>query len=444
MRIFATILIITSFSLGASASLKFSGTASSVITETPESSTGLNNIYVIDGTDGVTASYTSQSSANTVKWYRFSNLGGAYAEQVSVTNDGATTSLQLGPDDMGYIIEDGSRRYYYWIVNYANHRLTVDDISISPESDCDMTVLATTGEGARITYYTINGAPKELSRDITVSYSSLSFDSDASQYVVTPQIVKFPYLQASMHVTAPLCDTDFTLEGDRFMKTWNQEITVSTPVYNTVAIDIETEAAQTEHDSDNEMSDNAELGGSAPAEITFRAITTDAVIFKEWQIARDADFGVIDLRLNDNEMTYTFRDYGTFYVRFMASNAGGTCDRFSDTYEIQIGESRLECPNAFSPGSSEGVNDEWKVSYKSIVEFECHIFNRWGVKMAEFTDPSQGWDGKYRGKLVPSGVYYYVIRAVGADGKQYKLSGDINIINFTGNNGTGSNPDIEN
>lgn len=48
--------------------------------------------------------------------------------------------------------------------------------------------------------------------------------------------------------------------------------------------------------------------------------------------------------------------------------------------------------------------------------------------MAEFHDPSQGWDGKQGGKLVPAGVYYYVIKAKGSDGKQYNLSGDINIV----------------
>ena len=117
-------------------------------------------------------------------------------------------------------------------------------------------------------------------------------------------------------------------------------------------------------------------------------------------------------------------------MRFQASNAAGTCDYFSETYEIHIGESQLVCPNAFSPNASEGVNDEWKVSYKSIVEFECHIFNRWGTKIISLTDPSQGWDGKYNGKYVPAGVYYYVIKARGSDGHKYDLSGDINILKY--------------
>ena len=34
------------------------------------------------------------------------------------------------------------------------------------------------------------------------------------------------------------------------------------------------------------------------------------------------------------------------------------------------------------------------------------------------------------GKLVPAGVYYYVIKATGADGKKYDLSGDINIVDY--------------
>ena len=49
------------------------------------------------------------------------------------------------------------------------------------------------------------------------------------------------------------------------------------------------------------------------------------------------------------------------------------------------------------------------------------------------TVTSQVADGKIGGKFVPSGVYYYVIKARGADGKKYNLSGDINIINSRAN-----------
>ena len=48
--------------------------------------------------------------------------------------------------------------------------------------------------------------------------------------------------------------------------------------------------------------------------------------------------------------------------------------------------------------------------------------------MCELSDPSQGWDGKYKGKVVKPGVYYYVIDAEGSEGKKYKLKGDINVV----------------
>ena len=61
--------------------------------------------------------------------------------------------------------------------------------------------------------------------------------------------------------------------------------------------------------------------------------------------------------------------------------------------------------------------------------------------MCEFSDPSQGWDGKYKGKYVKTGTYYYVIQARGADGRKYNLKGDINIINYR-NNGTSGSPEV--
>ncbi len=117
-------------------------------------------------------------------------------------------------------------------------------------------------------------------------------------------------------------------------------------------------------------------------------------------------------------------------MRFTANNADGTCEYTGPVYEVFIGESRLEIPNAFSPEATPGVNDLWKVSYKSLVSFQCHIFNRWGTEIYTSTDPSQGWDGKYRGKFVPAGVYYYIIKAKGSDGVEYERAGDINIIKY--------------
>ena len=63
--------------------------------------------------------------------------------------------------------------------------------------------------------------------------------------------------------------------------------------------------------------------------------------------------------------------------------------------------------------------------------------------MYEYTDPDGGWDGTYKGRLVDTGVYYYVVTATGSDGVKYKKRGDITILRYkrgasgTSGNGTG-------
>ncbi len=426
----------------AQAALTFSGPQSGqAVSVQPEASSGLNQVWVLPQFDGVDAIYEATSD-RTVNVYRYSNLGGGYAEPVAVSKNGRRYSIKLtGTADMGYIVEEGTTRSYYWLVNYAAHPLSLTALGISPEADCERTALIPSGVGDRMVYYSINGRQIEIDRQITVSYNTLQYNEDNYSYGLTSVDENLTYLPATIYVDAPLCDTYFVLSGDRFLRSWGSEQSVSSSYFNTNAIEAQTWAIETEHEYDNEKHEETggqAMGGSGPVEITFGAAVTDAAIFKEWQMSHDPEFNDITFRHNDTDFTYTFDDTGTTYVRFAASNAAGDCNYYGTAYEVFVGESRLDCPNAFSPGASEGVNDEWKVSYKSIVDFECHIFNRWGTKIIDLTHPSQGWDGKHNGKLVPPGVYFYVIKATGADGKKYNLGGDINVIRYKQNSvGTG-------
>jgi len=157
-----------------------------------------------------------------------------------------------------------------------------------------------------------------------------------------------------------------------------------------------------------------------------------------WEFASDPEFENVTLQFNQDELDQTFTEAGTYYVRYRVANADGTCEYYGETYTVTVSESELVCPNIFSPGSTEGVNDIWKVSYKSLVEFHCWIFNRWGNLVCEFTDPGSGWDGTYHGRLVDTGVYYYVVTALGSDGVKYKKRGDITILRYKKGEGSGT------
>lgn len=418
-------LLLLLFVLPVKAQVEFQGIDSKVFELKPESSTGLNAVYVLEHCTGVTATFQGATSAT--RWYKFSKLGGGYAEEII----GATASLTPLEGNMGYIVENGTDRYYFWVVNYEAYPLTLSRLTQGEGSDCSTTVLQVAGEGAQINYYSINGREVVLDRGIKLTYYTEEFQ-DERGYVRTQKVQDLKSISGELHVPAPLCDTQFRLEGDTYLTAWGRGESVESETIQAMAVDCHVTATQTERNADNESkpgSGGDALGGSAPAEITFDAAVSSAAVFTEWQIATDPEFENIDLRYSETQVTHTFREMGTYYARFVCANSAGTCQQTSESFQIDIGDSMLQCPNAFSP-DGDGTNDEWKVSYRSLTSFECHIFNRNGIKIISFSDPSQGWDGKYKGKAAPAGVYYYVIKATGSDGKKYDLGGDINIVNY--------------
>lgn len=433
-----TLLVLPAPALAASAQI--SGSSQKVITVKPEAATGLNDIFVVYDTQGCTITFPT-SNGYTANVSRYSNLGGGYAEEVNgVEREAASVSWPLGSSDMGYIVEDGSTRYYCWVVNYENHRMTLSGVEEADMRECDYSVLSIKGDASPINFYSITGSPTVLSREIHIDYTTQEFDEQMQGFRTVDTRKTFASLGNSVSISPPAyCSTYFSVRGDRFLREWGMEVTAESPVIAPVAVDCKTEAVQNgTGDADDEENprdpsnvmggESSGLGGSAPADISFYAYVTDGVVHYEWQMGRDPEFNNPEYRFYQQDLDYTFTEQGTFYLRFIGSNDDGTCETFGDVYTVSIGASALEIPNAFSP-NGDGVNDVWKVSYRSLTDFHCEIFNRNGQRIYGFDDPSDGWDGTWHGKTVKPGVYYYVITATGADGQKYKKSGDINIIN---------------
>ncbi|MBR1882123.1 MAG: gliding motility-associated C-terminal domain-containing protein [Muribaculaceae bacterium] len=444
-RIILLLAVLWTF-LPLASQITFTGNSHEVMEIVPAATTGLNRIYVLHDTENVAMHFTA-TTENEVTWYAFEERGGAYAEPVAnVTHNGLETILPQVTGNRGYIIEEGTSRLYVWVTDYSAYRMSLTGLQVDNDGDCATTTLHVAGEGTDIAYYTINGGRQVLSRELELSYYNLEWN-DTTHWQQTSVVETETSFKNTIVIPAPTCNTSFVLSGDRFLSFWDETLVAESNTYVTAAVDVRATATQESRDNDNEKKTDAaggQLGGSAPAHVFFEAFVTDAVVHKEWQMALDPDFNDIQLRLNQDEVDETFTEAGTYYWRFIGSNADGSCEAYSETFTVNIGESELQCPNVFTPGTSAGVNDVWKVSYRSIIDFHCWIFNRWGVKVCEFTDPSQGWDGRNNGKLVGPGVYYYVIQATGSDGKKYKMSGDINIIRYKNARGGSSSGGTDN
>ena len=66
-------------------------------------------------------------------------------------------------------------------------------------------------------------------------------------------------------------------------------------------------------------------------------------------------------------------------------------------------------PSAFTP-NDDNLNDVFKVVGKvDSKDFVLEIFNKWGERIFVSNDPSYGWDGTYKGRMVQDDVYVYKI-----------------------------------
>jgi gliding motility-associated-like protein len=85
----------------------------------------------------------------------------------------------------------------------------------------------------------------------------------------------------------------------------------------------------------------------------------------------------------------------------------------------------LYVPNTFTP-NTDIVNDIWYVQGTCLGEFNCTIYNRWGEKIIELNDLKEGWNGKYKEKDVPEGVYVFTLTVQTKTG-QVRKSGHITV-----------------
>jgi gliding motility-associated-like protein len=80
-----------------------------------------------------------------------------------------------------------------------------------------------------------------------------------------------------------------------------------------------------------------------------------------------------------------------------------------DTITIAACDCDIWVPNAFTP-NDDALNDRFDpIPSATLGYFHLAIYNRFGELLFQTKDINEGWDGTFKGKLVPLGVYSYVI-----------------------------------
>jgi gliding motility-associated-like protein len=125
--------------------------------------------------------------------------------------------------------------------------------------------------------------------------------------------------------------------------------------------------------------------------------------------------GIVLQIVPDGESDYTWSN-GSNETSIVAPTRGkywlfaeNMCGTHQDTVVgVECQDKCVQHPTAFTP-NSDGKNDSYQPAcFCPVPRYKLAIFNRNGEMVYQTTNPYAGWNGYYKGKLQPNGVYVYV------------------------------------
>lgn len=387
----------------------------------------LDALILLNGIDGnTTINYTGTES---IEW-RYTIEGSEYN----------STQKEIIPEsDILYsIYVNGIAKYHIYTIDYTQYLSQINSLEvIENEIKCQQIILNIDAVVPEIKYLDRTNSAQTLTREFTLSYDNAAWQDSAWVDVTVDTIIsQFSTPNSQFSIPAPYKSTTFKLYGDKWAEQLNIVSDTIMTDYTAVAVKCYPKGTVVEREYQNEKdrSSDSEIEGSGPLVVEFesRANPLD-IMYYEWFVSNVETPNTYQ-RYNDVDLRYTFEKTGEYKVKLIATS--NTCE-YIDSLNVRVIESYIEAPNVFTP-NGDGINDEWRVAYKSIERYQCIIQNRWGRTVFKSTDPGKGWDGMIGARPAAEGTYYYVIVAYGTDkfpdnhkkaGQQmkYKLSGDINL-----------------
>lgn len=408
-------------------------------TESPDipPGTGIRNIYIFRDLPGAELSFVT--NATIVRFYKYTT---SVAEKepvspadISSTSSGGTTTYTIAnlEDSRAYFAEvDGGQGPVIWIVDYDKHLPQLNGIRVNESGDNCKDLQLVIDKSDELYFYANNGGRHPIVRRYDISYETLEWNAEKREFADKTIEEKGLDIVTDWPVTAPLTDTYFRISGDQFARHFGLDFSASSDLYTAIRTEAHIYAEMTDaNGATTSEIENVEL--SAPVEIFFygrgnkipsyETKNQPATYFYVWNIYKEEDQANHIVRYTDTDIKYTFNEAGRYIVRLETSDQNAYCPD-STSMQVTISDYEMVAPGYIILNGTH----QFKVKYKSIFNFKCTIFNRWGNKIYEYNDPSLGWDGKHNGRTVSTGVYYYIITFESGDGKKHKASGAINAL----------------
>ncbi|MCX6230257.1 MAG: gliding motility-associated C-terminal domain-containing protein [Bacteroidetes bacterium] len=160
-----------------------------------------------------------------------------------------------------------------------------------------------------------------------------------------------------------------------------------------------------------------------------------------YSIFRDNSNNVFSIIGNVSSSTFQYLDdvqnftsgNGKFKYYVKANEKSNSIYSFteeSNSNEVEtVQQPEMFIPNAIVP--SDNINNVFKpvMAFVSSENYLMQIYNRFGQLIFDNNNPQIGWDGKFDGKIVPSGVYVYLIRFSLPNHELVQKKGIVTVVN---------------
>jgi len=163
------------------------------------------------------------------------------------------------------------------------------------------------------------------------------------------------------------------------------------------------------------------------AEFYTRNLTTNSVS-QTWDVYNKA--GQNKGNSTRFEPMFRLTDTGFFDVRLIAVSKFGCADTTMLRDAVFVSPNgRLYVPTAFTPNAN-NMNDVFRPLGTNISRdhYILRIYNSWGAKVFETTNPEEGWDGTLNGKPCMNGVYVWKVNVRFIDGIDNEQKGVVHLI----------------
>jgi gliding motility-associated-like protein len=116
---------------------------------------------------------------------------------------------------------------------------------------------------------------------------------------------------------------------------------------------------------------------------------------------------------------------GTYWLQ-VENGCGTGIDSIVVTFQSDSSK-HVFFPNCFTPNSDK-TNETFVLLNAPANEYDFTVYNRWGNIIFQSFEPTNNWDGTYKGRDVEEGVYYFVATFKDCKGERLRKAGHITVL----------------